>query len=230
MPYTSISISDKILYIRNIKVAENMEIEITYRDKYYNYGYEVYKITLTPSGIKRELIGDEIYWTSYNNKNKNDTFLVLKDGVIVKEEEKEEKEDEEDIEEKEEKEDVEHVEDEEDIEDVEYEEDIEDIEDEEYYNFDGNETMSSSSIEDESINPNVKRTTGFLVFASENKNDKTNLDIIYLGPINTSILDINKMTELGKMWTNLSKNQQAYYNKKARNINRNNNTFVEVEL
>ena len=107
---------------------------------------------------------------------------------------------------------------------------IEDIEDEEYYNSEANEIMSSSSIEDESINLNVKLTTGFLVFASENKNDKTNLDIIYLGPINSYILDINKMTELGEMWANLSEDQQTYYNKKAKNINTNNRTFVDIEL
>ena len=205
MLYTSLSVSDKTLYMRNIKVAENMEIEITYTDKYYNDDYEVYKITVTPNGIKRELIGDEIYWTSYNNKNNSDTFLVLKDGVVVKEE----------TEEKEEKEEKEYV---------------EDIEDEEYYNSEANEIMSSSSIEDESINLNVKLTTGFLVFASENKNDKTNLDIIYLGPINSYILDINKMTELGEMWANLSEDQQTYYNKKAKIINTNNRTFVDIEL
>ena len=89
MPYTSIytstSVIDNTLYMRNIKVAENMEIEIFYTDKYYNYGFEVYKITVSPNGITRERIGDEIYWTSYNNKNHSDTFLVLKNGVVVKE-------------------------------------------------------------------------------------------------------------------------------------------------
>ena len=84
MLYTSISVCDKTLNTRSIKVAENMEIEILYKDKYYNYGFEVYKITVSPNGITRELIGDEIYWTSYNNKNNSDTFLVLKNGVVVK--------------------------------------------------------------------------------------------------------------------------------------------------
>ena len=211
MLYTSISVSDKTLYMRNIKVAENMEIEITYTDKYYNDDYEVYKITVTPNGIKRELIGDEIYWTSYNNKNNSDTFLVLKDGVIVKEEE-------EDKEEKEEKEEKEYV------------EDIEDIEDEEYYNSEANEIMSSSSIEDESINLNVKRTTGFLVFASENKKDKTNLTIINLGHVDSSIIDAEKMRELGEMWQKLSEEQQINYSKRAQLINKQYAEFVEVNL
>ena len=205
MLYTSISVSNKTLYMRNIKVAENMEIEITYTDKYYNDDYEVYKITVTPNGIKRELIGDEIYWTSYNNKNNSDTFLVLKDGVIVKEEE----------EDKEEKEEKEYV---------------EDIEDEEYYNSEANEIMSSSSIEEESINLNVKRTTGFLVFASENKNDKTNLTIINLGHVDSSIIDAEKMRELGEMWQKLSEEQQINYSKRAQLINKQYAEFVEVNL
>ena len=191
--------------MRNIKVAENMEIEITYTDKYYNDDYEVYKITVTPNGIKRELIGDEIYWTSYNNKNNSDTFLVLKDGVIVKEEE----------EDKEEKEEKEYV---------------EDIEDEEYYNSEANEIMSSSSIEEESINLNVKRTTGFLVFASENKKDKTNLTIINLGHVDSSIIDAEKMRELGEMWQKLSEEQQINYSKRAQLINKQYAEFVEVNL
>ena len=191
--------------MRNIKVAENMEIEITYTDKYYNDDYEVYKITVTPNGIKRELIGDEIYWTSYNNKNNSDTFLVLKDGVIVKEEE----------EDKEEKEEKEYV---------------EDIEDEEYYNSEANEIMSSSSIEDESVNLNVKRTTGFLVFASENKKDKTNLTIINLGHVDSSIIDAEKMRELGEMWQKLSEEQQINYSKRAQLINKQYAEFVEVNL
>ena len=205
MLYTSISVSNKTLYMRNIKVAENMEIEITYTDKYYNDDYEVYKITVTPNGIKRELIGDEIYWTSYNNKNNSDTFLVLKDGVIVKEEE----------EDKEEKEEKEYV---------------EDIEDEEYYNSEANEIMSSSSIEDESVNLNVKRTTGFLVFASENKKDKTNLTIINLGHVDSSIIDAEKMRELGEMWQKLSEEQQINYSKRAQLINKQYAEFVEVNL
>ena len=205
MLYTSISVSDKTLYMRNIKVAENMEIEITYTDKYYNDDYEVYKITVTPNGIKRELIGDEIYWTSYNNKNNSDTFLVLKDGVIVKEEE----------EDKEEKEEKEYV---------------EDIEDEEYYNSEANEIMSSSSIEDESVNLNIKRTTGFLVFASENKKDKTNLTIINLGHVDSSIIDAEKMRELGEMWQKLSEEQQINYSKRAQLINKQYAEFVEVNL
>jgi len=60
-----------------------MEIEIVYKDRYFNFADEVYKITTTPNEIKRELIGDEIYWINYNNDDDNDTFLVLKNGVIV---------------------------------------------------------------------------------------------------------------------------------------------------
>jgi hypothetical protein len=63
-------------------IAKNMEIEIVYKDRYFNFADEVYKITTTPNEIKRELIGDEIYWINYNNDD-NDTFIVLKDGVIV---------------------------------------------------------------------------------------------------------------------------------------------------
>ena len=90
MPYKSVSryilysVSSYILNVRKIKVAKNVEIEIIYRDRYFNFPDEVYKITSTPTEIKRELIGDEIYWINYNNSN-DDEFLVLKDGVIVEE-------------------------------------------------------------------------------------------------------------------------------------------------
>jgi hypothetical protein len=88
MPYKSISryilysVSSYILNVRRIKIAKNMEIEIVYKDRYFNFADEVYKITTTQNEIKRELIGDEIYWINYNNDD-NDTFLVLKNGVIV---------------------------------------------------------------------------------------------------------------------------------------------------
>lgn len=181
MPYTSISISDKTLYMRKIKVAENMEIEIFYTDKYYNYAYEVYKITVSPNGIKRELIGNEIYWTSYNNKNTNNTFLVLKDGVVVKEETEKE------------------------------------VEEKTDYNSDTTEDICSSDIEEEPVNPLAKRTTAFLVFASENKKDKTDLNIINLGP--SSIFHLNWLTEMGEIWKNLSEEEHANYAKKAQLIN-----------
>jgi hypothetical protein len=90
MPYKSVSryilysVSSYILNVRIIKVAKNIEIEIVYKDRYFNFADEVYKITNMPSGIKRELIGDEIYWINYNNSN-DDEFLVLKNGVIVEE-------------------------------------------------------------------------------------------------------------------------------------------------
>ena len=183
MPYTSISVTDKTIYMRNIKVAENMEIEIFYTDKYYNYAYEVYKITISPNGIKRELIGNEIYWTSYNNKNTNNTFLVLKDGVIVKEK-------------------------------TEIEEETEVID----YQSDSTEIVYSSDEEDKLLNnPLVKRTTAFLVFASENKKDKIDLNIINIGP--SSIFHLNWLTEMGELWKDLSKEEHANYAKKAQFIN-----------
>lgn len=186
MPYTSISVTDKTLYMRNIKVAENIEIEIFYKDKYYNYAYEVYKITVSPNGIKRELIGDEIYWTSYNNNNTNDTFLVLKDGVVVKEE----------------------------TEKIEIEEETEETD----YNSDSTEIVYSSDEEDKPHNnPLIKRTTAFLVFASENKKDKTDLSIINIGP--SSIFHLNWLTEMGELWKALSEEEHANYAKKAQLIN-----------
>ena len=183
--YTSISVTDKTLYKRNIKVAENMEIEIFYTDKYYNYGYEVYKITVSPNGITRELIGDEIYWTSYNNKNNSDTFIVLKNGVVVKEEKEEE---------------------------------IEEVREEEGYKSDSTEIVYSSDEEDElRNNPLAKRTTAFLVFASENKKDKTDPSIMNLGP--SSINELIWLTEMGELWKALSEEEHANYAKKAQFIN-----------
>ena len=183
MPYTSISVTDKTLYKRKIQVAENMEIEIIYKDKYFNYADEVYKITVSPNGIKRELIGNEIYWTSYN-KNTNNTFLVLKDGVVVKEE-------------------------------TEIEEETEDVREEETdYQSDSTEIVYSSDEEDK---PRYKRTTAFLVFASENKKDKTDLNIINVGP--SSIFHLNWLTEMGELWKDLSIEDHANYAKKAQLIN-----------
>ena len=190
--YTCISVSDKILYKRNIKVAENMEIEIFYTDKYYNYAYEVYKITNTAGGVTCELIGDEIYWTSYNNKNHSDTFLVLKNGVVVKEET--------------EKREIE--------------------EEEEDYKSDSTEIIYSSDEEDKPQNiPIAKRTTAFLVFASKNKKDKTDLSIMNLGP--SPIHDINWLTEMGEMWKNLSEEDHVNYAKKAQFINSNYDEFLD---
>ena len=189
MLYTSISISDKTSYKRNIKVAENIEIEIFYTDNYYNYGYEVYKITVSPNGITRQLIGNEIYWTSYNNNNTNNTFIVLKNGVVVKEETEEE-------------------------------------EAEEDYNSDATELVSSSN-EDEH-NSLIKRTTAFLVFASENKKDKTDPSIINLGP--SSINNLNWLSEMGELWKALSEEEHANYAKKAQLINSNYDEFLDVKL
>lgn len=185
--YTSISVSYKTLYKRNIKVAENMEIEIFYTDKYYNYGYEVYKITVSPSGITRELIGDEIYWTSYNNKNNSDTFIVLKNGVVVKEEKEEEIEEETEV--------------------IDYQSDSTEI----VYSSDEEDKLRSS--------PLAKRTTAFLVFASENKKDKTDPSIMNLGP--SSINELIWLTEMGEMWKALSEEEHANYAKKAQFINSN---------
>ena len=195
MPYTSISVTDKTLYVRKIKVAENMEIEIIYKDKYFNYSDEIYKITVSPNGITRELIGDEIYWTSYNN-NTNDTFLVLKDGVVVKEETEEEVE--------------------------------EEVEEETDYESDSTEIVYSSDEEEEPVNPLAKRTTAFLVFASENKKDKTDLSIMNLGP--SSINNLNWLTEIGELWKNLSEEDHANYAKKAQRINKHYAEFVDLKL
>jgi hypothetical protein len=197
MPYNVIS--SYILYVRKIKVAENMEIEVIYKDKYFNYVDEVYKITVNPNGIKRELIGDEIYWTSYNNKNNSTTFLVLKDGVVVKEDEQEEEE----VEEEEEEE----------------EEDTED------YNSDTTEVAYSSDEE----NPRCKRTTGFLVFASENKKDKTDRTIMYLGSP-SSKLDLDLMTQLGERWKALSEEEHTNYAIKALIINNRYAQLMDVNL
>ena len=195
--YTSISVSDKTLYKRNIKVAENMEIEIFYTDKYYNYGFEVYKITVSPNGITRELIGDEIYWTSYNNKNHSDTFLVLKNGVVVKEETEK-------------------------IEIIEVEEVID-------YQSDSTEIVYSSDEEDKlRSNPLAKRTTAFLVFASENKKDKTDSSIMNLGP--SSINELIWLTEMGELWKDLSEEEHANYAKKAQFINSEYDEFLNVKL
>jgi hypothetical protein len=221
MPYTSLSMcrsttwcaNNQILYTRSINVSENMDIEVLYKDKYFNYAYEVYKISVTSSGIKRELIGDTIYWTTCNLNNKNDTFLVLKDGVIVKEE-KEEKEEKEDKD----KEQVDN--------DVEYDEDNDyDTTEDSYLS-----PSDEESNDEESINPNIKRTTGFLVFASENKNNKTDFSIINLGPLHSAILGVDKMRELGEMWQKLSEEQQINYSKKAQLINKHYAEFVEVNL
>jgi hypothetical protein len=198
MPYTCVSssilysISSFILYVCKIQVAENMEIEIVYKDKYFNYADEVYKITVSPNGITRELIGNEIYWTSYNNKNHSDTFLVLKDGVVVKEE-------------------------------SEIEEEKEDVREEETdYQSDSTEIVYSSDEEDK---PRYKRTTAFLVFASENKKDKTDLNIINVGP--SSVPHLNWLTEMGELWRDLSIEDHANYAKKAQLINSQYDEFLD---
>jgi hypothetical protein len=202
MPYNVIS--SYILYVHKIKVAENMEIEVIYKDKYFNYVDEVYKITVNPNGIKRELIGDEIYWTSYNNKNNNSTFLVLKDGVVVKEEKEEKEEEEEEQEEEQE-------------------------EQEEDYNSDTTEVAYSSDEEKPCSNPLCKRTTGFLVFASENKKDKTDRTIMYLGSP-SSKLDLDWMTQMGEMWKALSEEEHTNYAIKAELINNHYAQLMDVNL
>jgi hypothetical protein len=179
MPYNVIS--SYILYVRKIKVAENMEIEVIYKDKYFNYVDEVYKITVNPNGIKRELIGDTIYWTSYNNKNNSTTFLVLKDGVVVKEDKEQEQEQDQDQD----------------------------------YNSDTTEVAYSSDEEEKQY---TRCTTGFLVFASENKKDKTDRTIMYLGSP-SSKLDLDWMTQMGEMWKALSEEDHINYSIKAQLIN-----------
>jgi hypothetical protein len=93
------------------------------------------------------------------------------------------------------------------------------------YNSDNTELVYSS---DEEENPHTKRTTGFLVFASENKKDKTDLSIINLGPC--SNVDLDWMTQLGKMWKDLSEEDHTNYAIKAELINNHYAEIMNVEL
>jgi hypothetical protein len=214
MPYNGISMcrsttwcaNNVILYERSIQISENIDIEVLYKDKYFNYAYEVYKITVNPNGIKRELIGDTIYWISYNNKNNNATFLVLKDGIIVKEDKENEEQDQ-------------------DKENEEQDKENEEQDQDQDYNSDTTEVAYSSDEEEKQY---TKRTTGFLVFASENKKDKTDLSIMNLGPCSKA--DFDWMTQMGEMWKALSEEDHINYAIKAQLINNHYAEFVHVNL
>jgi hypothetical protein len=103
---------------------------------------------------------------------------------------------------------------------------INEEEQEEDYNSDTTELVYSS---DEEEKPRCKRTTGFLVFASENKKDKTDLSIINLGSP-SSKLDLDLMTQLGERWKDLSQEDHVNYAKKAQLINNHYAEFVHVNL
>ena len=106
------------------------------------------------------------------------------------------------------------------------EEQEEQEEQEEDYNSDTTEVAYSS---DEEENPHCKRTTGFLVFASENKKDKTDLSIMYLGSP-SSKADLDWMTQMGELWKDLSEEEHTNYTKKAQLINNHCAGFVGVNL
>lgn len=93
------------------------------------------------------------------------------------------------------------------------------------YNSDGTELVYSSDEE----NPRCKRTTGFLVFASENKKDKTDLSIMNLGSP-SSKADLDLMTQLGEMWKDLSEEEHTNYALKAQIINNHYAEIMDVEL
>jgi hypothetical protein len=102
---------------------------------------------------------------------------------------------------------------------------INEEEQEEDYNSDGTELVYSSDEE----NPRCKRTTGFLVFASENKKDKTDRTIINLGSP-SSKLDLDLMTQLGERWKDLSEEEHTKYAIKAQLINNHYAEIMDVEL
>jgi len=97
-------------------------------------------------------------------------------------------------------------------------------EDKEDYNSDTTEVAYLSDEE----NPHCKRTTGFLVFANENKKDKTDLSIMYYEPAYK--LDLDWMTQMGELWKDLSEEQHINYTKKAQLINNHYAECVDVEL
>ena len=93
------------------------------------------------------------------------------------------------------------------------------------YNSDGTELVYSSDEEEKQY---TKRTTGFLVFVSENKKDKTDLSIMNLGP--SSKNDLDQMTQLGEMWKDLSEEDHTNYVIKAQLINNQYAEIMNVEL
>jgi hypothetical protein len=103
---------------------------------------------------------------------------------------------------------------------------INEEEQEEDYNSDGTELVYSS---DEEEKPRCKRTTGFLVFASENKKDKTDRTIMYLGSPSSKV-DLDWMTQMGEMWKALSEEEHTNYAIKAELINNHYAEIMDVEL
>jgi len=95
----------------------------------------------------------------------------------------------------------------------------EEQEDEDYNSY----TTEVAYLSDEET-PHCKRTTGFLVFASENKKDKTDLSIMNLGSP-SSKADLDLMTQLGEMWKDLSEEEHTNYAIKAQLIN---NHYAEI--
>ena len=94
---------------------------------------------------------------------------------------------------------------------------------------DSTEIVYSSDEEDKlRNNPLAKRTTAFLVFASENKKDKTDPSILNLGP--SSINELIWLTEMGELWKALSEEEHANYAKKAQFINNQYDEFLDVKL
>jgi hypothetical protein len=94
------------------------------------------------------------------------------------------------------------------------------------YNSDTTELVYSS---DEEEKPRCKRTTGFLVFASENKKDKTDRSIMYLGSPSSKV-DLDWMTQMGERWKDLSEEEHTNYAIKAQVINNHYAEIVDVNL
>jgi hypothetical protein len=116
------------------------------------------------------------------------------------------------------------------LKDKEEQEDDEEEEQEEDYNSDTTEVAYSSDEEENPCSNHVcKRTTGFLVFASENKKDKTDLSIMNLGSPSSKV-DLDLMTQLGERWKALSEEEHTNYAIKAELINNHYDEFVDVEL
>jgi hypothetical protein len=101
----------------------------------------------------------------------------------------------------------------------------EEEQDYEDYNSDGTELVYSSDEE----KPRCKRTTGFLVFASENKKDKTDRTIMNLGSPSSKV-DLDLMTQLGERWKDLSEEEHTNYALKAEIINNHYAEIMDVEL
>ena len=102
----------------------------------------------------------------------------------------------------------------------------EEEQEDEDYNSDTTELVYSS---DEEEKTRCKRTTGFLVFASENKKDKTDRTIMNLGSPSSKV-DLDLMTQLGERWKDLSEEEHTSYAIKAQLINNHYAEIMDVEL